>query len=99
MCKGSWTAVARVTTRSGTVVGSDTASGSVEFDAAGQLIAVNLTALEYEEEAMIAESEIEGPALPRRPDASPAAILGVIVTKGKESRHPLHSSPQGGLPR
>ena len=63
------------------------------------MIAVNLTALEYEEEAMIAESEIEGPALPRRPDASPAAILGVIVTKGKESRHPLHSSPQGGLPR
>jgi hypothetical protein len=44
---------------------------------------VNLAALEYEEEAMIAESEIEGPALARRPDASPPAILGVIVSQRK----------------
>jgi hypothetical protein len=43
---------------------------------------VNLAALEYEE-AMIAESEIEGPALARRPDASPPAILGVIVSQRK----------------
>jgi hypothetical protein len=47
------------------------------------MIAVSVAALEYEEETLISESEIEGPALARRPDASPAAILGVIVTKGK----------------
>ena len=43
----------------------------------------SLTTLEYEEEAMIAESEVEGPALARRPDASPGAILGVIVSQRK----------------
>jgi hypothetical protein len=48
------------------------------------MIAINLSALEYEEEAMIAQSEIEGPVLlARRPDASPAAILGVIVSQRK----------------
>jgi hypothetical protein len=47
------------------------------------MIAAKLAALEYEEEAMIAESEVEGPALARRPDASPAAILGVIVSLRK----------------
>jgi hypothetical protein len=47
------------------------------------MIAVNLAALEYEEEAMVAQSELEGPALARRPDVSPAAILGVIVSQRK----------------
>jgi hypothetical protein len=47
------------------------------------MIAVNLAALGHEEEALIAQSEIEGPALARRPDASPPAILGVIVSERK----------------
>lgn len=47
------------------------------------MIAVNLAALEYEEEAMIVQSEVEGPAIARRPDASPAAILGVTVSERK----------------
>jgi hypothetical protein len=47
------------------------------------MIAVSLAALEHEEETLIAESEVEGPALGRRPDASPDAILRVIVTKRK----------------
>jgi len=47
------------------------------------MIAAELAALEYEEEALAARSEVEGPAVARRPDASPAAILGVIVTKEK----------------
>jgi hypothetical protein len=47
------------------------------------MIAVSLATLEFEEETWIEQSEVEGPAIVRRPYASPAAILGVIVSQRK----------------
>ncbi|HVQ69768.1 MAG TPA: hypothetical protein VMT08_19930 [Bradyrhizobium sp.] len=44
-----------------------------------------LLALEFEEEACIEASEVEGPVLQRRPDADPRAVLGVTVHQSKRA--------------
>lgn len=42
-------------------------------------LAANLLFLEFEDEALVALSEADGPILPRRNDADPRAILGLIA--------------------
>lgn len=44
-------------------------------------IGAGLAVLENEEEALIEMSEVEGPAIMRRPDADPAAVLGIILRR------------------
>ena len=46
---------------------------------------MELFEIEREEEALIEQSENDGPVLTRRPDASPAAILGIQIDKGKDA--------------
>jgi hypothetical protein len=48
-----------------------------------RLLDMELFETEREEEALIEQSENDGPVLTRRPDASPAAILGIHINKGK----------------
>ena len=57
---------------------SRTMSATAKHDRLKQIVA-EVAVLECEEEQLIAESEVEGPIIMRRPDASPAAILGLRV--------------------
>jgi hypothetical protein len=47
------------------------------------MLSMELFEIEREEEALIEKSEIEGPAIPRRPNSDPRAILCVIVGRRK----------------
>ena len=47
-----------------------------------------LLILEFEEEACIEASEVEGPVLSRKADADPRAVLGVIVNRDKPAAKP-----------
>jgi hypothetical protein len=47
------------------------------------MLSMELFEVEREEEAHISKSEIEGPAVPRRPNSDPRAILCVIVGRRK----------------
>jgi hypothetical protein len=46
---------------------------------------VELLTLEFEDEAIVEASEIEGPIVLRRPDADPKAMLAVTIQRGKSA--------------
>jgi hypothetical protein len=50
-----------------------------------------LLVLEREDEALVVQSETEGPVLPRRADADPRAVLGVVLDKGVAKPAPAKS--------
>jgi hypothetical protein len=56
---------------------------------------VELLTLEFEDEAIVEASEIEGPIVLRRPDADPRAMLAVVIMRGK----PAAAKPAAKLDR
>jgi hypothetical protein len=57
-----------------------------ERDAAVKKFTNTLTALEYQEEHLIERAAADGMEVLRRPDASPLAVLGVVIAAAKESQ-------------